>query len=98
MFKRFIVNNSGFLLKRIQFIDSQIGIKTYSPCLSSIKLTKKAKEKVKFYIHNDLPDKELENQLKSLKDSIRSQVNVVLGLTKLIMFFKLYFYKLERSC
>jgi len=65
---RFLVKYNQIQLKQIQTNG------TTSPNLSPKKLEEQIKKQVLFYIDNELPDKQLDNDLKPLKQSIKIQV------------------------
>ena len=76
MFKNlnvFTLNRFLTKINRIQFNQIKTdGVK--SPNLSTKKIEERIKKQTLFYIDHELPDKQLDNDLKPLKQSIKIQV------------------------
>ena len=70
----FTLNRLLTKINRIQFNQIKTdGVK--SPNLSTKKIEDRIKKQTLFYIENELPDKQLDNDLKPLKHAIKIQVN-----------------------
>jgi len=76
-FKNFLtLNHSWNKINAIRFKQTKADNSAKPLNLSPKKLEDKLKKQVLFYVDNELPDKQLDNDLKPLKTSIKTQVYI----------------------
>ena len=76
-FKKFLtLNQSWNKINAIRFKQTKADNSVKPLNLSPKKLEDKLKKQVLFYVDNELPDKQLDNDLKPLKTSIKTQVYI----------------------